>query len=365
MNNIPSRPVSCVLILMILFMYILQQNGDILHKLPTQETDTILNSPKLRKILREEMSQKSFNKKTLYLRHKIDAVASLHGAAIRKPLDINLTKNVQSRTIVYNRIDKAGSTTLIKTLDKIAFQNSFFLIGQGTPNVRYFYTVQKAKLARLLCNPDGEDIIYTRHMYYTNMTEVGCLVTYFNMMRDPLERFVSRYNYYREVWEILSDPFIKAQGPDRSDNINDCVLKNHPECLYNGELTRWLRFFRMDSQIPYFCGDSLECRTLGSPVALEQAKRNIENSFIMVGTLDSLEKSHTVMECLMPDQTEGLSEMHKKGDLHVHSEHKKVIPLSDAAKEVMKERLKPEYELYLFVQDRLEGQYNQCLAKLE
>ena len=64
----------------------------------------------------------------------------------------------------------------------MAFQNSFHLIGQGTPNVRYFYPVQKAKLANMLCGPAEENLIYTRHMYYTNITEMGCNVTYFNMV---------------------------------------------------------------------------------------------------------------------------------------------------------------------------------------
>ena len=53
--------------------------------------------------------------------------------------------------------------------------------------------------------------------------------------------------------------------------------------------------YRMDSQIPYFCGDSLECRTFGNPEALEQAKKNVEEKFVMVGTIDSLSKSHSVM----------------------------------------------------------------------
>ena len=52
--------------------------------------------------------------------------------------------------------------------------------------------------------------------------------------------------------------------------------------------------------------------------------------------------------------------MHKKGDLHVHSEHKKVVPLSDEARIVMEERMKPEYDLYQFVQDRLDRQYQEC-----
>ena len=35
--------------------------------------------------------------------------------------------------------------------------------------------------------------------------------------------------------------------------------------------------FRMDSIIPFFCGDSEVCRTLGSEEALRTAKINIKN----------------------------------------------------------------------------------------
>ena len=119
----------------------------------------------------------------------------------------------------------------------------------------------------------------------------------------------------------------------------------------------------MDSQIPYFCGDSLACRTYNNPQAVEQAKLNIEKYFLMVGTLESLDKSHAVMECLMPGQMQGLAEMHKKGDLHAHSEHKKTVALNGEAREVIKERMKPEYELYKYVQERLDTQYKEGMKK--
>ena len=83
----------------------------------------------------------------------------------------------------------------------------------------------------------------------------------------------------------------------------------------------------------------------------------------MVGTLESLEKSYIVMECLMPEQMNGLVELHNKFDIHKNSEHKKIVPLSDEAREIMKERLKPEYSLYQFVQERLERQYRECLGR--
>ena len=45
-------------------------------------------------------------------------------------------------------------------------------------------------------------------------------------------------------------------------------------------------FFRMDSQIPFFCGDSQECRTIGSSVALKDAIRNIQMKVGHLGVLD-------------------------------------------------------------------------------
>ena len=56
----------------------------------------------------------------------------------------------------------------------------------------------------------------------------------------------------------------------------------------------------MDSQIPFFCGDSDDCRTLGSETALATAIENIEKNFVMVGVLEQLQESLTVLECKLP-----------------------------------------------------------------
>ena len=79
----------------------------------------------------------------------------------------------------------------------------------------------------------------------------------------------------------------------------------------------------MDSQIPFFCGDSEVCRTIGSRDALEQAKSNIERSFVMVGALEDLQMTHAVMECLMPSFFKGLAQEHSEQNLHIHGKHHK------------------------------------------
>jgi len=120
----------------------------------------------------------------------------------------------------------------------------------------------------------------------------------------------------------------------------------------------------MDSQIPYFCGDTEECRTLGSRRALETAKANIESTFVVVGVLEELDMTHKVLECELPGQFTGLAQEHAQHDLHVHSHHKDPEVISDEARRILKENLALEYELYDFVNARLNNQYKECQEKI-
>ena len=95
---------------------------------------------------------------------------------------------------------------------------------------------------------------------------------------------------------------------------------------------------------------------------MEKAKENIEKSFLVVGTLEEMDKTIMVMECIMPEYMKGLVEMNQQTDIHKHSKHDKVIriPLSMQARKVMKARLSKEYELYEFVKNKLEEQFREC-----
>ena len=74
-------------------------------------------------------------------------------------------------------------------------------------------------MVNLLCGKMRDKVLYTRHIYYTDYSKLGCDIKYFNMvwygwvdrvdnndtpaqMRDPVDRFVSRYNFNRELLEI-------------------------------------------------------------------------------------------------------------------------------------------------------------------
>ena len=61
---------------------------------------------------------------------------------------------------------------------------------------------------------------------------------------------------------------------------------------------------------PYFCGQLLECRRLGSTWALEEAIRNIEEYYPVVGILENLVGTFQVLEAKLPRFFSGLEQLY-------------------------------------------------------
>ena len=116
----------------------------------------------------------------------------------------------------------------------------------------------------------------------------------------------------------------------------------------------------MDSQVAFFCGDSEDCLTLGSDVALQKAMNNIEKHFITVGVLEYLEMSFIVMECLIPWYFSSIYDLHRKTNPHMRNKNNKTEILTQESKKKLREMLRNEIKLYAFVKRRLFNQYEKC-----
>ena len=116
----------------------------------------------------------------------------------------------------------------------------------------------------------------------------------------------------------------------------------------------------MDSQVAFFCGDSEDCLTLGSDVALQKAMDNIEKHFITVGVLEYLEMSFIVMECLIPRYFSSISDLHRKTNPHMRNKNNKTEILTQESKKKLRKMLRNEIKLYAFVKRRLFNQYEKC-----
>jgi len=101
---------------------------------------------------------------------------------------------------------------------------------------------------------------------------------------------------------------------------------------------------------------------MGHPEAVNTTIRNIEANYLVVGVLEMLEETVTVLECLMPDMMSGLVETFQHTNVHKKSSHAAMpaAVMTSITRQLMRNRLEPEYKVYNYVKARLLRQYKAC-----
>lgn len=94
--------------------------------------------------------------------------------------------------LVYNRIPKAGSTTVITLLRKLAVSNDFDFV---LPMPYYNHTAALEAIVTALAT--GRRTLVCNHFNFPELLYGGGHVAYANIMRQPVDRCASWYYYTR------------------------------------------------------------------------------------------------------------------------------------------------------------------------
>ena len=130
---------------------------------------------------------------------------------------------------------------------------------------------------------------------------------YINIIRDPVEHFISNYYYLRHGFERNQQKLTAYQKSrwshsnvistdERDQNLTTYIAQN-PK-IYS-------------DMIPYFCGNDPWCRRRDER-ALSQAKHNLLHSFIAVGVLEEFEESLELFEMILPQFFKGIIWLYKR-----------------------------------------------------
>uniref|UniRef100_A0A3B3UVJ5 Uronyl 2-sulfotransferase n=1 Tax=Poecilia latipinna TaxID=48699 RepID=A0A3B3UVJ5_9TELE len=171
---------------------------------------------------------------------------------------------------------------------------------------------------------------------------------YINIIRDPISRFLSNYFFRRfGDWRGEQNHLIRTPGmkdDERYLDINVCILENYPECSNP-------RVFYI---IPYFCGQHPKCREPGV-WALERAKQNVLENYLLVGILEELEDVLLMLERLLPHYFSGVLDIYKSPEYrkmgNLTGTVRKHTPTLEAL-QVLYHRMRYEYEFYDFIRDQ-------------
>ncbi|CAH8665853.1 unnamed protein product [Schistosoma margrebowiei] len=252
--------------------------------------------------------------------------------------------------VVYNRIPKTGSTSLINLVYQLIEENyshTHVIHLNISSNKHYLNRVNELYLIDNLTHwTSMHPLIIHGHFAYINFIKYGSLFNpiYINMIRNPLDRLVSYY-YFLRYGDDFRPYLIRKRMFDivtRNQTFDECVLANGSDC---SPQLLWV-------QVPFFCGQAAYCRIPGNPVAVETAKRRVIENYLIVGLTEEFDKFVNLLEILLPSFFTGAHNLisRSKDKWHLRRTNYK-LPISKATTKIYQDNpiWQAEQEFYNFV----------------
>ncbi|XP_041461758.1 uronyl 2-sulfotransferase-like, partial [Lytechinus variegatus] len=256
--------------------------------------------------------------------------------------------------VIFNRVGKCGSRSVLNLLQSLARDNHFYLISSLTYNEKRLTSKNREKLVSILSSVKSP-FIYQRHLHFVNFRQYGIQhPTYINIIRDPLERAVSHYYFIRFGDERKQERKYSQNSTDprRLMSYEQCVIQDDPDCT--GKKSFYI--------IPFFCGHDPRCRIPGE-WALKRAIENVKKHYVAVGILEELQDSLQVLEKVLPNMFKGALDSFLRFEQIAQSNKSSVgvtkykqKPSAKTALYVRNVLMKYEYQFYNWIKDRLHQQ---------
>jgi dermatan/chondrotin sulfate uronyl 2-O-sulfotransferase UST len=274
--------------------------------------------------------------------------------------------------ILSNRVPKCGSHLTRTVFQRLSLETHAYASENSENHYECRLSVKKQnelrnELLQKAQNAHYHRFIYDRHFHFVEfIPEPGVVFYYINQLRDPIDQIVSGYYYNRYICMITSAKKTCTYYPPTIYNLtlDECISSENPtRCL--------TKTYGAPEYLIYFCGQSPICNDAIpgriSNAALSLAKANIERHYIYVGLLEYIKNSFEILEHLQPSIFSGIVRIYHqvKYDSRKTStpEEYRRRP-NNKTREILRELLVSEYELYEFVRERFFRQYSRIFHRL-
>lgn len=187
----------------------------------------------------------------------------------------------QPSVLVYNRIGKAGSSTMIHQLRGLSARNNF-TFSQPFP-----YHDHKALRTSIFSSVSNQSAtVICNHFNFPELT-YGDELKYINIMRDPVQRYISEYYYMRSSKRgKQAEKFIERWG---NYTIDECLGRNET-CLSG----------KSNVQIEYLCGkENGACDRMSDAEKFITALDNWKRHYFL-GIMENMIQTIELLEILFP-----------------------------------------------------------------
>uniref|UniRef100_A0A671LKY1 Heparan sulfate 2-O-sulfotransferase 1 n=1 Tax=Sinocyclocheilus anshuiensis TaxID=1608454 RepID=A0A671LKY1_9TELE len=240
--------------------------------------------------------------------------------------------------VIYNRVPKTASTSFTNIAYDLCNKNHYHVLHINTTKNNPVMSLQ-----------DQVSFVSLVHVHYYHAGRIQIFgvkkkPVYINVIRDPIERLVSYYYFLRFGDDYRPGLRRRKQGDKKT--FDDCVAAGGSDCAPE---KLWL-------QIPFFCGHYFECWSIGSKWALEQAKYNLVNEYMLVGVTEELEDFVMMLEAALPRFFKGATELYRTGKKsHLRKTSEKKPPTKESIARLQQSDIwKMENEFYEFALEQFQ-----------
>ncbi|XP_023716100.1 heparan sulfate 2-O-sulfotransferase pipe [Cryptotermes secundus] len=278
--------------------------------------------------------------------------------------ELNNTRHAGIEVVFFNRVPKVGSQTFMELLRRLSMKNIF---GFHRDHIQRVETIRLAPSDQLNLATHvisyKPPAVYVKHVCFTNFTQYGLPEPiYVNLVRDPVERVISWYYYVRAPWYYVErkQAFPDIPLPDPywlKKDFETCVLQGDRECRYlEGESHEGIGDHRRQSL--FFCGHSEFCTPFNTLGALQRAKKAVERHYAVVGVLEDLNSTLTVLENYIPLFFKGATQVYWDEVDRFTRINRNLFkpPVSEEVKDIVRQNFTREVEFYQFCRQRLHRQ---------
>lgn len=257
--------------------------------------------------------------------------------------------NDDEQVIIYNRVPKTGSTSFAGIAYELCSSNKFHVLHVNT--TKNVHTLSIPDQIRLIQNitewTEKKPAMYHGHFFYIDFDKLGFAQrkpVYINIVRNPLDRLLSYYYFVRYGDNFR--PMVRRRKWEDKLTFDECVEQDGNDC---DPENLWV-------QIPFFCGHTFKCRVPGSRWALEQAKHNLLNKYLVVGITEDLGDFIAMLEVILPRFFKGASDLYINGERsHLRKTANKQRPKPETVAKIQESTIwKMENEFYEFAVDQFE-----------
>lgn len=251
------------------------------------------------------------------------------------------SSNYDNVAIIYNRVPKTGSTSFVGIAYALCKKNKFRTLHVNITGNNHILSLnnQYDIVKNISYWNDMKPAIYHGHFAFVDFARFSNLrPLYINIIRKPLDRLVSYY-YFLRYGDDFRPHLVRKKHGD-TVTFDDCVKNNQPDCDPNN---MWL-------QVPFFCGHSFDCWKPGNIWALEEAKKNLINNYLIVGVTEELDDFIAILELVIPRVFKGAMDHYVNSNKsHLRQTAQKQDPAEDTIRKIQSSIVwRMENEFYEF-----------------